>query len=418
MENGARNKHPATHLTHCCCHVWVLCPVRYFTSAGLFFIIDIILSISASALEPEIGYAVAIVITLGFVSLAMTSLAAAFVPECPFYSPFSAFIQLVFKYPGKFLEKRFNIPPKSDVNLWLSILLCIVSGAAIAYGSLEYSINVFALVFIPLAITFEYAMQEPKEKYDRKPQKYRLPHFALGGFVVIGSILCAAGYFTYSPKTFIILYSVGMSLLFLFGMAARPLAKSTKKTRDIDAIAWLLNFESAPSEIMLLLKRIGQLTRDDDKHYHYRARLLESLMPLLSSLITSPRTKMEYDNSKLEDLETYVSCLAQLSRFDDDCLWSWKFWRKSWESWRLVREDAKQHPILEPFLIKKLVALIEDKSIEDEFSINPKEAAKVVLRNYGMDEHGEKLPVEDCQQQQVSGNASSKTRFTDPYDKA
>jgi len=267
--------------------------------------------------------------------------------------------------------------------IWLSILSWFAAGAGIAYGTLKYSENILALIFIPLTITFSFATQEIKEdEHNRKPQKYRLPHVALGGFVIIGSILAAAGYFKHSMKIFIILYCVGMLLLFIVGWPVRQLAKSSEKTKVIDAMAWLLNHESSPSKIEPLLKKIGATTLysdDKDSLHHYRARLLESLMPLLSSLITSPRTKMFYNHSQLKDLEIYVSCLAQLSDFKDDSIWDRKLW------WHL-REDAKGHPILEDSLRDKLVELIQDSRSNDLTH-----DARVVLTKFGLDEHGKKL---------------------------
>ena len=318
---------------------------------------------------------------LGFVLLAITSLAAAFVPECPFYSPFSTVVELVFKC----FRKLF--PWKSGHRLWLPIALSLGTGAAVASATLKYSENMFPLVFIPLTITFSYAaMDEDEEDKDnlkrRRPQKYSLPHFALGGFVLIGSILAAAGYFTGTQEIFIILYVIGMSILFIGGGVARYLAKSSKKTRVIDAMAWLLNSESTPSKIEPLLQRIGQVTfdkGDEDGYSHYRARLLESLMPLLSSLITSPRTKKLYDHSQLKDLEIYVSSLAQLSDFKHDHFWDWDFLKN-------LREDAKSHPVLEDTLRKKLVELIKDSRSDDL-----RAAASVVLYNFGFNENGKNL---------------------------
>lgn len=418
MENEDRYKHFATHFTHCCYHVWVLYPVRYFTSAGLFLIINIIFSIAALALDITIGYAVAVVITLGFVSLAITSLAAAFIPECPFYSPFSAIIKNIFEFLRKYITWG------KGHRLWLPITLCVATGAGIAYGTLKYSENIIALVFIPLTITFSYAMEDKddegkndegkKKKDPRRPQKYRLPQFALGGFVVIGSILAAAGYFNSSLKIFVILYCVGMLALFVVGWEARKLAKSSKKTRVIDAMAWLLNSESTPSKIEPLLQRIGQITVDNDNegHNHYRARLLESLMPLFSSLITSPRTKMLYEDSQLKDLETYVSCLAQLSDFQDDDIWN----RSNWKLLIHLREDAKGHPILEDSLRNKLVELIKDSR-----SNNLTEVAGVVLSNFGFDECGGELKAPSRwlrmtrrQQFEVSGDVSSTITLNEP----
>ena len=304
-------------------------------------------------------------------------------------------------------------------RIWLPILLWFASGAAIAYGTLKYSENILALVFVPLTITFSYAMEdkdnddkkENKEEKDiRRPQTYMLPLFALGGFVIIGSILAAAGYFTGSQKIFIILYCVGMLVLFIVGGAARKLAKSSKKTRVIDAIAWLLNSESTPSKIEPLLRKIGHVTLDNDEdgHNHYRARLLESLMPLLSSLITSPRTKMLYDHSQLKDLETYVSCLAQLSDFKDDPFWSLS--SRNLKLLKHLREDAKWHPILEISLHRKLVEFIKDSRSNDLV-----QDAKVVLKNFGLDELEDDLKLSKQQyDSEISGDASSMITLTEP----
>jgi hypothetical protein len=401
-----------------------------------------------------IGYVVAVVMTLGFVLLAMTSLAAAFIPECPFYSPFSATIKVVFK----FLRKIF--PVRRRARFGCAIAFCVATGAAVAYGTLQYSGNILTLVFIPLSVTFSYALEdkedeikkdeakrqrnrkngakkhedeaEKKEEECRKPQRYRLPHFALVGFIIIGSILSAAGYFTSSRKIFVILYCVGMSLLFFVGVAARGLAKSSKKTGVIDAIAWLLNSKSTPSEIEPLVKKIGNITMDNDNdgYNHYRARLLESLMPLLSSLITSPRTKTLYDGSQPNDLETYVSCLAMLSDFKDDPFFRWKslchlgkdaksmcLLREDANSVWHLREDAKSHPILEESLRQNLVELIKN-SRSDKL----RDVAGLVLRNFGFNENGENLlrsmqdieipePLQDFEE---SGDASSTTTIVEP----
>ena len=70
---------------------------------------------------------------------------------------------------------------------------------------------------------------------------------------------------------------------------------------------------------------------------HYKSRLLDLLMPLLSPLITSHRLL------EPKEMEIYVSCLALLSDFTDD---KGSFWR--------LREDAKRHPKLEAPLRDKL----------------------------------------------------------------
>ncbi|KAF8801147.1 hypothetical protein BYT27DRAFT_7115509 [Phlegmacium glaucopus] len=383
----------------------------------------------ASELNAGIGYAVAVILSVGFITLAITSLAAAFIPACPFHSSFSTIIKLVFESPEillKTLSNKFDIPEwmrkLNPGRSWLPIaglVLWFGSGSAIAYGTLKFSGGIMVLVCIPLAITFAYSMpeeeirsREPQKDpsrlsfvfYDetkrRIPQKYRLPLFSLGNFVVIGSLLSTAGYFNHSWGIFITLYIIGMVLLLLFGIIARPLAKSTKETREIDAVAWLLNSTSSDSRSLFM--KAGKITSgkgDDARGGDYKPRLLASLLPLLSSLITSPRTKVDED-SKPTDLEVYVSCLAQLSDFVRDT-----------GSWRLLHEDGKRHSKLEPPLVTKLVWLATNPLALEQCGENVKKAAIAVLHNHRMDEHGK---TKKQKKQQASGGVGSTITLPEP----
>ncbi|KAF8811283.1 hypothetical protein BYT27DRAFT_6462320 [Phlegmacium glaucopus] len=390
-----------------------------------------------TTLHAGIGYAVAVILAVGFITLAITSFAAAFIPACPFHSSFSTIIQLVFESPDillKALSNKFDIPEwMKEMNpgrRWLPIVGLVLwfgSGSAIAYGTLKFSGGIMVLVCIPLAITFAYSMQEEETKSResqkdprrrsfrfqhetkrRIPQKYRLPLFSLGNFVVIGSLLSTAGYFNHSWTIFITLYTIGMVLLLLFGIIARPLAKSTKETREIDAIAWLLNSTSSDSRSLFM--KAGKITsssgdakggvRGGVRGGEYKPRLLASLMPLLSSLITSPRTDTQaklHEDSEPTDLEVYVSCLAQLSDFE-----------KYTGSWRLLHEDGKRHPGLEQQLVTKLVWLATNPLALEQCGENVKNAAIMVLRNHRLDEHGKEKKQH---KRQASGDAGSTITF-------
>ena len=67
-----------------------------------------------------------------------------------------------------------------------------------------------------------------------------------------------------------------------------------------------------------MIKRIGQITFDngdkDGHNYYHRARLLDALalVHFLSSLITSPRTRMLYDHLQRKDIQIWVG-------------WAWKW---------------------------------------------------------------------------------------------
>jgi hypothetical protein len=212
--------------------------------------------------------------------------------------------------------------------------------------------------------------------------------------------------------------------LFAFWMFSKT-SKSMADTGEIDAIAWLLITEP-PQHPATFFKKAGQMTGPDSIGRDYRPRLLESLMPLLTFLITSHNTPQHHAsdnrspssgprrNFKIElkreqsddvldgrcrlpislslvdddtgpidedqhfkDLEIYTACLARLSEFTDYkgyhmCLW----------------EDARQHPKLEKPLIDKLVELANPRH---RYQVSLRITANKVLKNYGLDIEGRPL---------------------------
>jgi hypothetical protein len=215
-------------------------------------------------------------------------------------------------------------------------------------------------------MTFAYSLQEgPGE--DHKPQKQKLPILALIIFFVIASMLAAAGYFRNPQKQsiFIGLYVVGMLFLVLFGWVTSRMSKSMEETAEIDAIAWFLR--STSSQKPEFFKNASQIASSPSGR-HYKSRLLDLLMPLLSPLITSHRIS-DKDLKRQEELEIYVSCLAQLSDFEYD---KGSFWR--------LREDAKRHPKLGDLLHDKLKELENSKCIPGLRS-----AATETLKNFSLD---------------------------------
>jgi len=216
--------------------------------------------------------------------------------------------------------------------------------------------------------------------------------------------------------TFIALYVVVMLGIIGACWIFSKMSKSMADTGEIDAIAWLLT--TAPQHPATFFKKAGQMVGSDSIGCDYRPRLLESLLPLLTLLITShhapqdrtsetiPRRSFKielkreqsddvldgryglptslslvYDDTgpidehqQLENLEIYVACLARLSEFTDnegnpECLW----------------EDTMQHPKLERQLIDKLVEFANPRH---DFRGNLRSAATKVLNNYGLDMEG------------------------------
>jgi hypothetical protein len=234
---------------------------------------------------------------------------------------------------------------RQRVGRWGRMIITIVawfaSGSLIAWATIRYTSAYYSLVFIPIAITFEYAMKRP---VNHNPQKHRLPRLTLSVFILTGSSLAIAGYFR-NPRRypiFVILYVVGMLVLFFYGGMAGRMSKSSEETVEIDAIIWLLSLETPPKPYLfekLKACRIVSGPSDCDSKpksvESYKPKMLESLMPLLSSLIVSDRPDV--------DLETYVSFLAYLADFDNE--------QGSW--WRLW-EDAMSHPRLDEPLLPKI----------------------------------------------------------------
>lgn len=212
------------------------------------------------------------------------------------------------------------------------------SGAVVAWATITHTSAFYLLVFIPIAITFEYAMK--KKPVNHKPQKHRLPRLSLSAFMLIAPLLAAAGYFR-NPRQyhiFIILYVLGMGVLSFYGWMASQMSKSLDETAEIDAIIWLLRSKTSPNPD--LLEKACRIVSGPSGR-HYQPKILESLMPFLSSLIVSNRPDMG-----VEELKRYLSCLAYLANFEN---------QKG--SWWLLREDARSHPKLKEPLLGRLVEL-------------------------------------------------------------
>ena len=249
------------------------------------------------------------------------------------------------------------------------IISWFASGSLIAYATMTQSSAYYLLVFIPIAITFAYAMKKtPSSRH--KPQKHRLPRLTLGIFIIIGSLLAAAGYFRNPQKypIFVILYVVGMLILLFYGWMASRMSKSLNGVAEpaepakpakpaetvepaelakladseIDAIIWLLRLETSQNPSFF-----PEASRILKGFKYYKPKILESLMPLLSSLIVSHRPEME-----LEDLEPYVSFLAYLADFNNQT-----------GSWSRLWEDKMSHPELEYSLRLKLEELVKHPTL-------------------------------------------------------
>jgi len=213
--------------------------------------LNIPLSVSIWRIHPDIGYGVGTLLTLSIIALGIASLAAAFIPECPYNSSISTIIRFIFRYLRKALKRtEFGNKRRRWLRITIITILWFATGSLIAWVTIKFSSAYYLFVFIPIAITFEYATDDTKSERTIKhtPQKYRLPHLTLLVFIVVASLLAAAGYFRNPQKLhiFIILYVVGMLLLFVYGLMASKMSKSLAGTTEIDAITWVLKLGTSP----------------------------------------------------------------------------------------------------------------------------------------------------------------------------
>ena len=402
MELGGGDKYVANHPAHCSLLVWFLCLVRYLMSSPIKLDTNTSLSASVWAVEINIGSFIGALLSAGVMFLGFTSLAAAFVPGCPFRSAFSDVIRFIFE-----ILRRLTRWIPCERLRWLRWLrnailaiLWLASEAAVAYATLEAS-SWFSLFFISATIPIAYSTQREAV---HKPQKYKISCLAVWAFLFVATFMLFAVWFK-SYAIFSSLYSAGVLVLAFACWMVSKMSKSMADTGEIDAIVWILT-TTHPQKPAAFFKKAGQMTGDNSIGRHYRPRLLESLMPLLTPLITSHHTTEPHsfdthppqsanvfygrpltgltlvndymvpidEDQHLQNLEIYLACLARLSEFTDR---KGTFWR--------MKEDAMRHPKLEQRLIDKLLELANAQHV---FQVGLKNAATKVLSNYKLNKEG------------------------------
>ena len=380
-------------------------------------------STSVSTVQVILGNAIGVLLGLGVMFVIFSSLGAAIISGCPFRSPFSDATRFI-------LEKLWIIGMlrgptarsfrRSLLALGFSTLLCLGMSVPLfvsqRYGSPGTWFPSFSIALtLPVALVAQH-------KAVHKPQKYKISGMAALLFLVFlfHSVSITMVIFVYhwqlndsNQLRRIIGTAFICSLIFIFIFSfffgcwmIGKMSKSMADTGEIDAIAWLL-LTTPPQHPATFFKKAGQMTGVDSIGHHYRPRLLESLIPLLTPLITSyhppeqnnsdtrspqsdavlngrPQTNLSPVNDMVpidedphsKDLEIYIACLARLSEFTD-CKGT--FW--------CLREDAMQHPKLEQPLIDKLVQLAKPL----RHSQVVRSAAIKVLNNYKLDMEGKPL---------------------------
>ena len=368
--------------------------MRYYVFSGNKLNTNSNPSVSVLAVQSIIGFIIAALLNVGAMFLGFTSLGGAFVSGCPFRSVFSSVIRHIFEKlqtlskPLWWILRGLGCLSSKRLQ-WMWIMLftsfwVALIGPLITATTAFSTGTWFSVFFFPAAIPIAYSAQQEAV---HKPQKYKISHLALWMFLPVSLLMILAMWFSGSNLTFILPYGAAMSGIIGACWMVIKMSKSMADTGEIDAIAWLLK-TTPPQNPATMFKKAGQMTGFDSIGRHYRPRLLESLMPFLTLLISSHHAPEHHSSDiqpssnlgkdpHLENIEIYLACLARLSDFPDSegtfrCLW----------------EEAMQHPKLEQPLIDKLVVFAKP---QDQFQDGLRSAAIKVLTNYNLDMDG--IPV-------------------------
>ena len=337
---------------------------------------------------------------LGFVFLVLVSVAAAFIPGCPFNSSLTTLIKVLFNlFPGYYIPKRIIPKKNSNPKWWIRRASVTAISIAVIVGMFfcvrRYSGSYYALMCVPFAAGISTFAKLPRR--DQRPPKFGIQYFIFLASIAIAPVLIAASYYSDTNlSTFLGLFVTGCILIGLFTVIGAQLFKFTPDTWETDAVAWLL--EWTPSQKPSYFQKAGQISQhsnhplkqskdgSEQNFEHRKASLLTSLLPLLSSLITS---KIKYRASQQEgtedsasqekgtkDLEIYVACLAQLSAFKDS------------QGSFLKNRSALVHPSLSPPDAESLADSLEKIRGTWKWGSNSilRNAAEEALLYYGVQE--------------------------------
>ena len=423
----------------------------FYLYLGLNLNADTIFSQSIRSEQDTIGYVIGGMLLLGFVFLILASVAAAFIPACPFKSSLTTLIKLFFKllilffksflgqhlpqwvldvrgyyktawgrhiygfqhdgqsqeaiklqatspessYPQDHCVHQSGQDPQIKhplLRLFIIGVVSIIVISVLILCILKYNSGAYyALICFPFAAGLSIFGDLPRS-YERPP-RYGLEYWIFLASIVIAPFMIAASYYSDTQRDkFMGLFFTGCALHLLFTVFGARLFRFTPETRETDAVAWLL--ASTASQKPEHFQKAGKISTQpkgeahiyeppkDSNYDHRKASLLTSLLPLLSSLITSKIQSLDlhHDGTKdhafpeeeTKDLEIYVACLAQLSDFKN---LDGSFWKN---------RSALKHPILSSSnRASPLVDALEKISnLKGESNLRLSSAARDALKYY------------------------------------
>ena len=241
-----------------------------------------------------------------------------------------------------------------------TLVACIGVAVLTIFLAIDKSPAYQILTYVPIAGVFAVA-RKPEKSPDYTPW-LGVPGFVFFSGTTILIVISISAYFSGNDhiRKFACISAIGFVLLFFVAICMDRLTRYIPDTREAEAIAWLLKVNSSPSHESLLLKNAGLIAKTPQR----KALLLNALIPLLQPLIDS------HDEYSRGQLEIYVSCLAQLSDFQD----------KKGSYW--TNTAPVEHPALPLALRNRLKALGNNPNRNQRLG----QAAAAVWQHYSGDE--------------------------------
>ena len=294
--------------------------------------------------QEPIAYFIAMIFEIGFAFIIGASASAAFTLDSPYRSPFSDFINSIFRI---FLDKP--IPTLRVRWRVMGILFASVGGLA-ASGYLAQKHSPFYLPCIYYAAICVFALIRKGRERDMRPRLFNLPLWVLlSSLINFTNFTTISDYLIDRSKLWIVPFVLASILLWFQALVGIKMSETRPMTVEAEAVSWLLKTSSNvdPAWFQKAVQIAGQSP-------NARALLLEKLLPLLSPLITSLPGNGQ--GNVTPEQKGYINTLAILMDFEPQPS---AFWRN---------QASLERPTLPKELIdrlKELKALGEKCSHKD-----------------------------------------------------
>ena len=261
-------------------------------------------SSSVSVQRKSIGNVVGCVFLIGSSFLLVASFSAAFIFDSPFRSPFSDFVNFIFRiFPNK------PIPGSGRaLSSWRTIGIVLVSVLALALGGYFLkNQNYLYFLFVYFAIASVFALMREGKETDMQPRFISLALWVLiSTFIVFISFIVSSYFANRSTLLCTLCFAFASVLLWLLGYVGIRMSETKPMTVEAEAVSWLLTTSSDKDPAWF--QKAVQIAEQSP---NTRAVLLTRLLPLLLPIVST----LPKHGSITVEQEGYIKTLAILMDF-------------------------------------------------------------------------------------------------------